>query len=62
MPSKQAVAEFKALYQKRYGVTLPDDEAFEKSTSLLRLYKAVFYPTMKMNPDEKTTQSSNHPQ
>jgi len=62
MPSKQAVAEFKALYQQRYGIVLTDDEAFEKSIRLLRLYKAVFYPTMKMNPNEKTTQSSNYPQ
>ena len=58
MPSKQAVAEFKNLYQQHYGVVLTDDEAFQKATSLLRLYKAVLQPTMKMNLDEKTTKSS----
>ena len=61
MPSKQAVAEFKTLYQQHYGVVLTDDEAFEKSTRLLCLYKAVFIPNMKMNPDEKTSQPSIYP-
>ena len=51
MPSKQAIAEFQAIYQNRYGITLSDDEAFEKATSLLRLYKTVLEPKMKMKHD-----------
>ena len=51
MPSSQAISEFKALYQTRYGIALSDDDAFERATSLLRLYKTVLEPTMKMNQD-----------
>jgi len=63
MPSKQVIAEFKVLYQKRYGVTLSDNDAFEKAASLLRLYKTVLNPTMKMNQDYgKDIQSQTHTQ
>lgn len=63
MPSKQAVSEFKALFQSRYGIALTDDEAFEKATSLLRLYKTVLEPTMKMKHDHgKNIQSQTHTQ
>ncbi len=55
MLSNQAIAEFKALYKSCYGVPLTNEEAFEKATSLIRLYKAVFIPKMKMNHYEKTT-------
>lgn len=51
MPSPQAISKFKSLYQTRYGIALSNDDAFEKSTSLLRLYKAVLEPKMKMNQD-----------
>lgn len=61
MPSKQAIAEFKALYHQHYGVVLTDEEAFKKASGLLRLYKTIYAPTMKMNTDETTTQSSNYP-
>ncbi|MGE4169851.1 MAG: hypothetical protein AB7F28_03940 [Candidatus Margulisiibacteriota bacterium] len=62
MPSQQAIAEFKQLYQQHYGITLSDKEAFEKATSLLRLYKAVLEPTMKMKPDyAKEPSTPSHP-
>jgi hypothetical protein len=51
MPSKQSVSEFKTLFQSRYGITLTNDEAFEKATDLLRLYKTILEPTMKMKHD-----------
>ena len=58
MPSKQAVAAFKALFQTHQGIVLSDKDAQQKATALLRLYRAVYTPTMKMNPDEKASQSS----
>ena len=57
MLSEQAIAEYKELYQKRFGITLDDKEAIEKATSLMRLYKAVYInpKNMKMrkNYEEK---------
>lgn len=41
MLSKQALQEFKELYEKRYGVILSDDEASFRANNLVNLYKAV---------------------
>ena len=49
MPSKQAIDEFKGLYQLKYGITLSDQEAFEKASSLLSLYKTI----IKKNENEQ---------
>lgn len=59
MPSTHAIAELKALYQSRYGIT--DNEAFKKVTGLLRLYKTILEPPMKMKHDHgKNIQSQMH--
>jgi len=42
MLSKEAINEFKELYQKRFGIKLSKEETEEKATSLLRLYSAVY--------------------
>ena len=40
----EAIQEFKALFQKQYGITLSDEEATLRATNLLKLYKAVYGP------------------
>jgi len=41
MLPKQAIAEYKELYRKRFGVVLSDAEAAFRATNLLNLYKVV---------------------
>jgi len=61
MLSKQAIAEFREIYFKRYGKTLTDEEATERATGLLSLYKAVYEPslTMKRNMNYERNQGTN---
>ena len=61
MPSKQAITEFKELYKNRYGITLTDQEAFEKGNSLLQLYTTILKPTMNMqnNHDKEIHSKKN---
>jgi hypothetical protein len=42
MLPEQAIAEFKMIYKKRFGVDLTDKQALEKATRLFCLYKAVY--------------------
>lgn len=51
MLSEQAVTEFKSLYLNRYGIALSDQDAFEKASRLLTLYKTVLFPNKNMKPD-----------
>jgi hypothetical protein len=41
MLPKQAIEEYKILYQKRFGVLLSDAEASFRANNLVNLYKAV---------------------
>jgi len=41
MLPKQAIDEYKILYQKRFGVLLSDAEASFRANNLVNLYKAV---------------------
>ena len=41
MLSEKAISEFQELYFKEFGKRLSLEEATEKATGLLRLYKAV---------------------
>jgi hypothetical protein len=38
---KQAIEEYKKLYQSRFGVILDDTEASLRANNLVNLYKAV---------------------
>ncbi len=42
MLSKEAIAEYKALYKKRYNVDLTDAEAFFRASNLVRLYEIIY--------------------
>jgi hypothetical protein len=41
MLPQEAIAEYKELYRKRFGVVLSDAEAAFRATNLFTLYKAV---------------------
>ena len=41
MLSKEAISEYKILYEKRFGVLLSDIEASFRANNLINLYKAV---------------------
>ena len=64
MPTQQAITEFKILFKSHYGINLTDQEAYEKASGLLRLYKAIQpEPNMKMKPDHgKKIQITTHTQ
>jgi hypothetical protein len=46
MLSKQAIKEFQDIYFTEYGETLAFEKAAASAESLLRLYKAVFKPSI----------------
>jgi len=41
MLPKEAIEEYKKLYEKRYGVVLSDAEAILRANNLVKFYKAV---------------------
>jgi len=43
--SKQAIDEFKAIYKKEFKEEISDEDARERAERLIRLYRAVYYPT-----------------
>lgn len=49
MLPKEAIEEYKALHQKRFGVLLSDDDASEQATKLVHLYQILFDATTKDN-------------
>lgn len=44
MISKERMAEFKALYRKKYGVELDDEAAREMAERFLAMFKVVYRP------------------
>lgn len=53
MLPKEAIEEFKKLYESRYGVVLSDAEATFRANNLVNLYKLVFGNAL-INPEDKT--------
>jgi len=45
--SNKAIADFKKIYQKKFGVSLSNVEANEKGLELLNLFKLVYRPIPK---------------
>jgi hypothetical protein len=45
--TKEAVAEFKEIYKKEFGVELSDEEATSKATGLLNLFDIIYKPISK---------------
>ena len=42
MLPKEAIDEFKILYEKNYGVKLSDEEASRRANNFVALYEAVY--------------------
>jgi len=42
MLSKEAIEEFKRIYERNFKERLSDDEIFHRATKLLNLYKTVY--------------------
>lgn len=42
MLPKEAIEEFKVLYEKNYGVKLSDEEAGRRANNFVALYEAVY--------------------
>lgn len=47
--SEIAIEEFKEIYYKEFGTTISDEEAEEKGTNLISLFKIIYRPI----PDEE---------
>ena len=41
MLSEQDINKFKKIYHKQYGIRLSKQEAFEKASQLINLFKAI---------------------
>ena len=44
MISKESLEEFKKIYKKEFGEEISDQEAFERATNLLNLYRILYKP------------------
>lgn len=49
MLSKEAIDEFKSLYQKKYKTALTDEEAFEYGLRLVNFVRAVYGDNLNLN-------------
>ena len=44
MLPKDAINEYKKIYQEEFGVSISDTEAAEKASNFLKLFKLVYQP------------------
>lgn len=44
MLPEESLREFKEIYQKEFGILLSDEEATEKATALLNVFKVFAIP------------------
>ena len=51
MISQEELEKFKAIYKKKSGIDLSDQDALEKATKLLTLVRAVYRPITKEEYD-----------
>lgn len=56
MVSKEALAKFKRLYFKHYGIELSDEEAYELANNLLNLYRAIYADELTISINQYETQ------
>ena len=47
MLSKDAINEYKQIYQDEYGVSISDKEAAEKALNFLKVFKLIYQPVSK---------------
>ncbi len=61
MIPKEHLGKFKAIYKKRFGVEISDQEALEKSTKLIRLIEIIYKPMTQKEYDtlQKRRQETN---
>ncbi len=48
MLPKEAIEEYKKLYEKRFGIKLSDEEAVIRANNLVNLYKVVYGLSVKV--------------
>ena len=53
--SRQAIDEFKAIYQEEFGETLTDDQVQEMALRLLRFFGILTEPAPGDTPDKTTS-------
>lgn len=55
MLPKEAIEEYKKLYEKRFGIKLSDEEAIIRANNLIKLYKVIYGSsgTVKRTQDDK---------
>ena len=57
--SKKAIDEYKEIYQREYGKTLTDQEAYEQASNLLRLFKVIYRPLPSKKKNKNSKNSCN---
>ena len=50
--SKEAVTEFQAMFEKKFGVKLSDEEAESKALAFLDLFNQIYEPVPKSKEQE----------
>jgi len=52
MISEEMLKKYKAIYRKKFGRNISDQEALEQATKLLTLVKAIYKPMTKEDLDK----------
>lgn len=55
MLTRKAIDELKAIYKKKYGTDLPDDEAWEMGNRLIRFFSVVYRDRLRPTPKTAPT-------
>jgi hypothetical protein len=61
--SKEAIEEFKEIYEKEFGKSISDEEAQEMGRNLLSLFKIIYRPIPPYDDSDKNdkTQCNQDP-
>ena len=55
--SKKAIDEYKAIYKRRFGKDLTDEEAYKQGSNLLRLFQVIYRPLPEKKEDDSKKNS-----
>lgn len=57
--SEKQVKEFRSIYQKKFGIDLTKEAAYEEGVKVLQLFKAIYKPIKKGETNETRKKNIN---
>jgi len=57
--TKKTIEEYKEIYQRKFGETLTDKEAYEQASNLIRIFYIIFQALTSEQENKNTKDSCN---